>query len=52
MVADHLSWPKEQTESVEINEVFPDEQNFSVEETPWYDDIVNYLARSVVPPYY
>lgn len=54
VVADHLSRrePSEQTESVDINEVFPDEQIFSVVETPWYADIVNYLARSITSPDY
>lgn len=33
----------------DINKKFPNEQLLSVEEAPWYADIVNYLARSVVP---
>ncbi|XP_022845258.1 uncharacterized protein LOC111368245 [Olea europaea var. sylvestris] len=47
VVADHLSRLEatEQTETVEINEVFPDEQIFGMEEAPLYADIVNYLAR-------
>ncbi|XP_022841909.1 uncharacterized protein LOC111365593 [Olea europaea var. sylvestris] len=54
MVADHLSRLEdtERTEIVEINEIFPDEQIFGVMETPWYVDIVNYLARSIIPPDY
>ncbi|XP_022866901.1 uncharacterized protein LOC111386671 [Olea europaea var. sylvestris] len=47
VVADHLSRLKatEQTETVKINEVFPDKQIFGLGEAPWYADIVNYLAR-------
>ncbi|XP_022856556.1 uncharacterized protein LOC111377665 [Olea europaea var. sylvestris] len=47
VVADHLSRLEdtEQEETVEINEIFPDEQIFGVMEAPWYADIVNYLAR-------
>ncbi|XP_022864488.1 uncharacterized protein LOC111384443, partial [Olea europaea var. sylvestris] len=54
VVADYLSRLEttEQTETVEINEVFSNEQIFSVEEAPWYADIVNYLARSIMPPNY
>ncbi|XP_022857480.1 uncharacterized protein LOC111378498 [Olea europaea var. sylvestris] len=54
VVADHLSRVEttELTEIVEINEVFPDEQNFGVGEAPWYADIVNYLARSIIPSDY
>ncbi|XP_022880581.1 uncharacterized protein LOC111397839 [Olea europaea var. sylvestris] len=54
VVADHLSRLEatEQTETVEINEVFPDEQIFGMEEAPLYADIVNYLARSIMPPDY
>ncbi|XP_022880925.1 uncharacterized protein K02A2.6-like [Olea europaea var. sylvestris] len=39
MVADHLSRLEdtERTETVEINEIFPDEQIFGVMETPWCD---------------
>ena len=34
-----------------INESFPDEQLFGVqEEEPWFADIVNYLASNVIPP--
>ncbi|XP_022859597.1 uncharacterized protein LOC111380304 [Olea europaea var. sylvestris] len=54
VVADHLSQLEDskRTETVEINEIFPDEQIFGVMETPWYTDIVNYLARSIIPPNY
>ena len=33
----------------DINEKISDEQLLAVEEAPWYADIVNYLARSIVP---
>lgn len=54
VVADHLSRleDSEQEETVEINEIFPDEQIFGVMEAPWYADIVNYLARSIIPSDY
>ena len=53
VVADHLS--RLEVDEVEgssiINEVFPDEQLFSVEvNLPWFADIVNFLACKVLPP--
>ena len=34
-----------------INESFPDEQLFGVqEEEPWFADIVNYLVSNIMPP--
>ena len=33
----------------DINENFPYEQLLAVEEAPWYANIGNYLARSIVP---
>ncbi|XP_022856137.1 uncharacterized protein LOC111377296 [Olea europaea var. sylvestris] len=52
VVADHLSrLERDELEmSVDINEIFPDEQIFGVEIVPWYADIVNYLAKSIPPP--
>ncbi|RVW74368.1 hypothetical protein CK203_056837 [Vitis vinifera] len=54
LVADHLSRMNhmEPNEGVDddINERFPDEQLFAVEEAPWYADIVNYLAKKILPP--
>ncbi|XP_022891606.1 uncharacterized protein LOC111406404 [Olea europaea var. sylvestris] len=54
VVADHLSrLERDELEmSVDINEIFPDEQIFGVEIVPWYTDIVNYLAKSISPPEY
>ncbi|KAJ4700581.1 Retrovirus-related Pol polyprotein [Melia azedarach] len=55
LVADHLSRleQKEIEDDAEslINEVFPDEQLFSLQEldTPWYADFVNYLASNIIP---
>ncbi|XP_062075126.1 uncharacterized protein LOC133779149 [Humulus lupulus] len=56
LVADHLSRLELGDESElaagEINESFPDEQLFTVEDelVPWFADYVNYLAANVVPP--
>ena len=56
MIADHLSRvvittiTKEETEVVEN---FPDEQLFHLSfQSPWYADIVNFLACGVMPPEY
>ena len=36
---------------IELAKIFPDEQLFLLSiQTPWYADIVNYLAYGVVPP--
>ena len=56
MIADHLSRlektiEKEKKKEIEIVENFPYEQLFLLSvQTPWYVDIVNYLACGVVPP--
>ena len=54
MIADHLSRLEktvEKEKGTEIAENFPDEQLFLLSvQTPWYADIVNYLACGVVPP--
>ena len=54
VIADHLSRLEkidENKKETEIAEYFPDEQLFLlVVQTPWYADIVNYLACGVVPP--
>ena len=54
MIADQLSrlemnaWKEKGNE---IAENFPDEQLFLLlVQTPWYADIVNYLASRVMPP--
>ncbi|XP_070057101.1 uncharacterized protein [Nicotiana tomentosiformis] len=53
-VADHLSrleGAEKRMKVEDITETFPDEQLLAVimEETPWYADIANYLASSIVP---
>ena len=54
MIADHLSrleMTVGKEKGTEIVENFPDEQLFLLSvQTPWYADIVNYLAYGVVPP--
>ena len=54
MVADHLSRvekPTVQEERREIVENFPDEQLFQLSlQSPWYADIVNFLACGIMPP--
>ena len=40
----------EQKKGVEIVEIFPDEQLLMLSiQTPWYTDIVNYLACGIMP---
>ena len=49
VIADHLSI-LERITGIEIVENFPDEQLFMLSvQTPWYADIVNYLAYGVMP---
>ena len=54
VIADHLSRvekPAVQEEEKEIAEHFPDEQLFQLSlQSPWYADIVNFLACGVMPP--
>ncbi|KAL6340626.1 hypothetical protein AAG906_010534 [Vitis piasezkii] len=54
LVADHLSRMNhmEPNEGVDddINERFPYEWLFAVEQAPWYADIINYLAKKILPP--
>lgn len=54
MLVDYLSRLElgKQKESVEINEIFPDEQMFNVKEGPWYADRVSYLANFITPSDY
>ena len=53
-VADHLSRLEhiEDSEIIPINENFPDEQLWAVQEmnTPWFADFVNYLVTKMIPP--
>ena len=54
VIADHLSRvekPTVQEEEREIAENFPDEQLFQLSlQSPWYADIVNFLACGIMPP--
>ena len=54
MIADHLSRvekPTVQEKGREIAENFLDEQLFQLSlQSPWYADIVNYLACGIMPP--
>ena len=54
MIADHLSRVEKTTvqeEGREIEENFPDEQLFQLSlQSPWYADIVNFLACGIMPP--
>ena len=59
MIADHLSRVEKTTvqeegreeEGREIAENFPDEQLFQLSlQSPWYADIVNFLACGIMPP--
>ena len=53
MIADHLFRLERiagTEKGTEIVEFFPDEQLFMLSvQTPWYADIVNYLACGVMP---
>ena len=54
MIADHLSRMEKTTEDekgTKIEENFPNEQLFQVSfQTPWYVDIVNFMACGLMPP--
>ena len=54
MIADHLSRLEKTTEEekeIEIAGNFPPEQLFVLlVQVPWYADIVNHLARGIMPP--
>ena len=54
VIADHLSRmekPIEEEKGIEIEENFPDEHLFQVSiQTPWYAEIVNFLACGLMPP--
>ena len=54
MIADHLSRVEKSTVEEKrrgIAENFPDEQLFQLSlQSPWYADIVNYLACGIMPP--
>ena len=53
LVADHLSRLEGARDDVPVNEKFPDEKLFAIEdkrEVPWFADYVNYLVAKVIPP--
>ena len=54
MIANRLSRVEKHTvqeEEREIAKKFPDEQLFQLSlQTPWYVDIVNFLACGIMPP--
>ena len=54
VIANHLSRvekPTVQEEEREIAKKFPDEQLFQLSlQTPWYADIMNFLACRIMPP--
>ena len=52
MAAEHLSRLTYEfhEDGLPINENFPDEQLFTIVETPWYADIANCLATGMFPP--
>ena len=54
VIADHLlrvEKPTVQEEEREIAENFPDEQLFQMSlQSPWYADIMNFLACGIMPP--
>ena len=54
VIADHLSRVVISTlieEETKVVENFPDEKLFQLSfQSPWYDDIVNFLAYGVMPP--
>ena len=54
MIVDHLSRmekPTQRERGKKIEENFPDEQLFQVSvQTPWYVDIVKFMAWGIKPP--
>ena len=53
LVADHLSRLEGAREDVPVNDEFPDEKLFAIEDkkaVPWFADYVNYLVAKVIPP--
>ena len=53
LVADHLSRLEGARDDFPVNDEFPDEKLFSIEDkrvVPWFADFVNYLVAKVVPP--
>ena len=53
LVADHLSRLEGTKDDVLVNDEFPDEKLFAIEDkraAPWFADFVNYLVAKVIPP--
>ena len=53
LVADHLSRLEGARDDVQVNDEFPDEKLFAIEDkkaVPWFADYVNYLVAKVIPP--
>ena len=53
LVADHLSRLEGARDDLPVNDEFPDEKLFSIEDkkaVPWFADYVNYLVAKVIPP--
>ena len=53
VVADHLSCiPNVPSNSIPINEHFPDELLLGVSTDPWFADIINYLVTENIPTFW
>ena len=53
LVADHLSRLEGARDDVPVNDEFPDDKLFAIEDkraAPWFADYVNYLVAKVIPP--
>ena len=53
LVADHLSRLEGARDDIPLNDEFPDEKLFAIEDkkaVPWFADYVNYLVAKVIPP--
>ena len=53
LVANHLSRLEGARDDIPVNDEFPDEKLFAIEdkrEVPWFADYVNYLVAKVIPP--
>ena len=53
LVEDHLSRLEGTRDDVPVNDEFPDEKLFTIEDKraiPWFSDYVNYLVAKVIPP--
>ena len=53
LVADHLSRLEGARDDVPVNDEFPDDKLFAIEDkraVPWFADYVNYLVAKVIPP--